>query len=111
MIKSFCGIRVNRQTSTSGWRYNIKRGGLEYVNPNHVSGSSDKIAQSRQSLFICEDDFCNSWGVQNWPLPPIIMPRQTREHDHTHKCINCNQTNPDCLNNAGNLDTQECQDG
>ena len=73
-IENYCGVHVERQVSTSGWKYRIQRGGLRDVNPTHVGGLSTKIQQTRSALFVCEEDNCNSYGTQYWPLPPIILP-------------------------------------
>ena len=113
-IKNFCGVRIERQVSTSGWKYKIKRGALESVNPIHVNGASSQLERTRTTLFVCEDDFCNSWGQENWPLPPIITPRRKRDTENL-QCVVCDADsdaeNLDCFNNAANANTQSCSAG
>ena len=100
----------------------IKRSGLESVNPVHVNGASSKLAQKRSTSFACEDDFCNSWSTDNWPLPPIVIPRKKRDASdykdnktENLQCVVCNANsadqNEDCFNNAASLGIQSCPAG
>ena len=108
MIENYCGMHVERQTSTQGWKYRIIMGGLEGVNPEHVSGSSAKVKQTRSALYVCNDDLCNGWDVLSWPLPPIAV---ANTRDSMRQCFACDESDDFCLSEAAKADIVTCEDG
>ena len=53
-VENFCGMRLTRETSTYGWKYRIKRGALERVNPMTMMDELNILQRYRQSLLQCE---------------------------------------------------------
>ena len=131
---TYCGHSVARQRATNGWRFVIKRGGFRKVNPMHVVFGDSKVRWSRRSVYQCMDELCNGWDVDYWPLaqlPPTPlgaherMPNQPtneefiqNQHHPTEQntngplsCIQCDQNDLNCFNNAAGLNQIACTNG
>ena len=53
-VENFCGMRLTREQSTYGWKYRVKRGALERVNPMTMIDDLNILQRYRQSLLQCE---------------------------------------------------------
>ena len=95
-----------------------------------MTTDSTVLRRNRESLFECNDNLCNGYNVDQWPLPPIIMPfgsvdapkmddfevnDSPKNSDDSSRngleCFACTDGNRDCYREAEKLGKQSCKDG
>ncbi|CBY34119.1 unnamed protein product, partial [Oikopleura dioica] len=88
-IPTMCGLRVDKKVSTDGYHYVIKRTAYSGIDPLSVTDEKNhRMEIFRSSNLNCKDELCNSFAINELPVPPIILPRVNSKNGDL-QCYNC----------------------
>lgn len=89
-IPTMCGLRVDKKISTNGYHYVIKRTAYSGIDPLSVTDETNhRLEIFRSSHLNCKDELCNSYAINELPVPPIRLPRSATSKNDGLQCYNC----------------------